>query len=81
MNATARFEWPIRPDRIEVSSLGYLAAAILLAARPGTLTGLRHETPPSETPPSATVHRLVPRNARPRLTPVPTEGPRRAAEA
>ncbi|TNC12299.1 hypothetical protein FF100_15800 [Methylobacterium terricola] len=67
MNATARFEWPIRPDRIEVSSLGYLAAAILLSAR----------TPP----PSATVHRLVPRRARPRLVPVPSDGLRRAAEA
>ena len=31
MKATARFEWPVRPDRIEVSSLGYLAAAILCA--------------------------------------------------
>ncbi|MFH6786371.1 MULTISPECIES: hypothetical protein [Methylobacterium] len=80
MNATARFEWPIRPDRIEVSSLGYLAAAILLAGRhgtrQGTLQGRHHETLPS-----ATVHRLVPRRARPRLTPVPSDGLRRAAEA
>ncbi len=70
MTATARFEWPIRPDRIEVSSLGYLAAAILLAdgrdARAAASRPLR----------SATVHRLVPRRARA----APAEGLLRAAE-
>ncbi|KMO16246.1 hypothetical protein [Methylobacterium platani] len=68
MNATARFEWPVRPDRIEVSSRGYLAAAILLS-----------DLRAARTPPSATVHRLVPRRARPR--PAPAEGLRRVAEA
>ena len=73
MNATARFEWPVRPDRIEVSSLGYLAAAILCAdLRAGRAAAQGR-------PPSATVHRLVPR--RPRPLPAPFEGFRRAAEA
>lgn len=70
MNATAHFEWPIRPDRIEVSSLGYLAAAILLSDRSA-----------ARTPPCATVHRLVPRRARPMPAPMPSDELRRAAEA
>ncbi|AWN49422.1 hypothetical protein DK419_26310 [Methylobacterium terrae] len=75
MKATARFERPIRPDRIEVSPLGYIAAAILLsdfhAARAGR----------QEARPSATVHRLVPRRARPRPLPAQTGELRRLAEA
>ncbi len=72
MNATARFEWPIRPDRIEVSSRGYLAAAILLADLRAARAAASHPMP------SATVHRLVPRRAR--MAPPPPEGIRRAAE-
>lgn len=72
MKATARFEWPIRPDRIEVSARGYLAAAILCA-------DLRAARAAASRPlPSATVHRLVPRRARTR--PAPADGMRRAAE-
>ncbi|KMO28290.1 hypothetical protein VQ02_31865 [Methylobacterium variabile] len=76
MKATARFEWPVRPDRIEVSSLGYLAAAILCA----DLRAARAAAPGA--PRSATVHRLVPRRARPPSRPAPVDdGLRRAAEA
>jgi hypothetical protein len=53
MTVTARFERPLRPDSIHVSSLGYLAAAIWCA-------DLRGPPPPR----SASVHRLVPRAAR-----------------
>ncbi|MGX7708352.1 hypothetical protein [Methylobacterium sp. Gmos1] len=71
MKATARFEWPIRPDRIEVSARGYLAAAILCA-------DLRAARAAAARPlPSATVHRLVPRR---RTRPAPSDGLRRAAE-
>ncbi|MEH3146860.1 MAG: hypothetical protein PGN34_16270 [Methylobacterium frigidaeris] len=61
MNATARFESPLRPTRIEVLSLGYWASAIWcadLSAR--TQTRSR----------SATVHRLVPRAARGAAQPI-----------
>ncbi|TGD97942.1 hypothetical protein [Methylobacterium nonmethylotrophicum] len=74
MKPTARFEWPIRPDRIEVSSIGYLAAAILCA-------DLRAARAAQDAPRSATVHRLVPRRARPRPAFAPADGMRRAAEA
>ena len=78
MKATARFEPPIRPDGVVVSSLGYLAAAILLAdwraARAARLA------PPAE-PPSATLHRLVPRRARPHPTSRPAGELLRLAEA
>ncbi|GJD63509.1 hypothetical protein CS379_20605 [Methylobacterium frigidaeris] len=74
MKATARFESPIRPDRIEVSSCGYLAAAILCA-------DLRAARAAASRPlPSATVHRLVPRRARTRPALAPADGMRRAAE-
>ncbi len=76
MNATARFEPQIRPDGIAVSSRGYLAAAILFADLRAA-RAMRRE-PPAE-PPAATVHRLVPRRARPRS--VPAEALRRVAEA
>ncbi|MGF3024739.1 hypothetical protein ACQVP2_18185 [Methylobacterium aquaticum] len=70
MIATARFEWPLRPHRVEVSSLGYLAAAILLAdLRAGRAAA---------SPPSATVHRLTPRAAR--MHPASQPRMRRVAE-
>ncbi|MCF4125065.1 hypothetical protein [Methylobacterium sp. SyP6R] len=77
MTATARFEWPIRPDRIEVSSLGYLAAAILLADLRAARAAASRPAPAAPLP-LATVHRLVPRRAR--MASAPSEGMRRAAE-
>lgn len=74
MKATARFEWPIRPDRIEVSARGYIAAAILCA-------DLRAAQGATSRPlPSATVHRLVPRRTRTKPALAPAGGMRRAAE-
>lgn len=80
MKATARFERPIRPDRIEVSSLGYIAAAILLSDLHAARLHAARTAPP-EALPSATVHRLVPRRARPRPLPAQTGELRRLAEA
>ncbi|RVU21815.1 hypothetical protein [Methylobacterium oryzihabitans] len=54
MNATARFESPLRPTRIEVLSAGYWASAIWCA-------DLTARAQPRIR--SATVHRLVPRQA------------------
>ncbi|MEN3234842.1 hypothetical protein PUR29_14675 [Methylobacterium ajmalii] len=83
MKATARFEPPIRPDGVVVSSLGYLAAAILLAdwrAADWRAARVARLAPPAE-PPSATVHRLVPRRARPHPMPRPAGAVLRLAEA
>ncbi|WP_407524518.1 hypothetical protein [Methylobacterium oryzisoli] len=52
MNATARFESPLRPDTVEILSRGYIASAIWCA-------DLR-----AATPRTATLHRLVPRPSR-----------------